>query len=438
MWYVRTKIPAAVVEHYGGHTHKRQSLRTEKLEEANRLKGKWVELWRREFDQLQGKAAFSSVADELRFQMRREAALGNEAAVDALRNHAQVKAEEIEARHDLSKAQRFFSLATTALPTLREAMEEWLPTAGSRKGTQVHYRLAVERLLEFLGGDAVPDDVTEGRALDYYDHMLMVYKTRATYQGKLRPLGAFWEWMGVRRYVPRTYNPWRGRGLKWPNERAMPKAKRPFSDDELLTLLQGTATYKGSLAEIVVLGLYTGARLDEVCSLRIADVVPANGETAGFVVRIGQTGGKRAASIRDVVVTHEIPTGILRRRRDAKRTKEASSQLFPDLVPGGHDNKLSWHVSKAFGRYRDDCKLPHGVDFHSLRRTFVTRLENTQGMDVVKIARYVGHKIKGMTFGVYSGGSSEQTMRLVADAINYPAKIEQAAVAFLANAKPVK
>lgn len=90
MWYVRTKIPAAVVEHYSGHTHKRQSLRTEKLEEANRLKGKWVEMWRKEFDQLQGKAAFSSVADELRFQIRREAVLGNEAAVDALRNHAQV------------------------------------------------------------------------------------------------------------------------------------------------------------------------------------------------------------------------------------------------------------------------------------------------------------------------------------------------------------
>ena len=77
-------------------------------------------------------------------------------------------------------------------------------------------------------------------------------------------------------------------------------------------------------------------------------------------------------------------------------------------------------------------KASHPVD---VKKTFVTRLENTQGMDVVKIARYVGHQIKGVTFGVYSGGSTEQTMRMVADAIRYPAKIEKAAMSFLARSK---
>jgi integrase len=199
--------------------------------------------------------------------------------------------------------------------------------------------------------------------------------------------------------------------------------------------LQGTATYKGRLAEIVLLGLYTGARLDELCSLRAADLTPMKGRTSGFVVKIGQTGGKREASIRTIVVTHAVPVGILKGRRGAQKTTDAGALLFPDLIPGGPDDKLSWHVSKAFGRYRDDCKLPRGVDFHSLRRTFITRLENTQGMDVGKIARYVGHQIKGVTFGVSSGGSTEQTMRMVADAIRFPAKIERAAVGFLDRAK---
>lgn len=434
-WYARLKIPAKVKAHYGGDTHKQITLKTEKLEEANRLKWKWLESWQREFDSHEGKSAFSSVADDLRFEIRREAARKNEAAVDALRDYAQVKAEEIEQRHDLPTAQRFFALATTQVPTLKEAMEEWLPTAGSRKGTQVHYRLAVERLLEFLGGDAVPGDVTDARALAYFDHMLKTYRTRGTFQGKMRPLGAFWQWMGVRRHVPRDFNPWRG--FKWPNERAMPKDKRPFTDDELLTVLQGVATYKDSLAEIVLLGLYTGARLDELCSLRVADVVPMKGKSGGFVVRIGQTGGKRAASIRDAVVTHQVPAGILRGRRAAQRQPTDGAVLFPDLIPGGPDDKLSWHVSKAFGRYRDDCKLPRSVDFHSLRRTFITRLENTPGMDVVKIARYVGHKIGGATFGVYSGGSTEQTMRMVGDAIRYPTKIEKGAVAFLERSKDI-
>lgn len=430
MWYVRLKIPARVADRYAGHTHKRQSLRTERLEEANRLKGKWVEAWRREFDEREGKPAFSSTADDIRFHVRQAAKKGDDIGVDLMKDHALVKAEAIEQEHGYATALQFYRLATAEAPTLSEAMEEWLPTAGSRKGTQVHYRLAVERLLEFLGGDIVPTDITEAQSLAYYDHLVAVSKARATFQGKLRPLGAMWDWMGIRRYVPRNANPWRK--FKWPTERAMPRKKRPFTEPELLTLLGGIAAYKASTAELVLLGLYTGARLDELCGLRVADVEPRRG---GVLVRIGQTGAKREASIRDIFVSHEIPVGILQRRRAAKHAAKQGAVLFPDLIPGGPDDKLSWHVSKAFGRYRDSLGLPRAVDYHSLRRTFITRLENTKGMDVVKIARYVGHKIGGTTFGVYSGGATDQTMRMVGNAIKYPAKVEQAAAAFLVRGK---
>jgi len=36
---------------------------------------------------------------------------------------------------------------------------------------------------------------------------------------------------------------------------------------------------------------------------------------------------------------------------------------------------MSWTASKAFTRYRRECGVLDGTDFHSLRRTFFTLME---------------------------------------------------------------
>jgi integrase len=90
----------------------------------------------------------------------------------------------------------------------------------------------------------------------------------------------------------------------------------------------------------------------------------------------------------------------------------------------------SWAVSKAFGRYRTRQRLPGAVDFHSFRRTLITRLENL-GVDQVRIARYVGHELPTLAFSVYSGGATEETQRATARAIEYPAKVEKGVRGFL-------
>ena len=104
--------------------------------------------------------------------------------------------------------------------------------------------------------------------------------------------------------------------------------------------------------------------------------------------------------------------------------------MFPTFKPGGYDRKLSWSVSKAFGRYRDSLEIPRGTDFHSFRRTFITLMENA-GVDPVPLARYVGHTLPTLAFKLYSGGATEKTMLATARVVRYSKKVEGAVASFI-------
>jgi integrase len=246
----------------------------------------------------------------------------------------------------------------------------------------------------------------------------------STRRRKLSALGAFWDWMSAQRYLARGINPWKGFRLSNnDSERNTPK-KRPYTSLELVKLFSGSPNYP-ALREVMALGLYTGARVDELCSLSQGDIRIERGIA---YVRIAQS--KTRAGIRTLVVAHPIPLGILRARH--RKTKPASSQLFHELKGGGYDKKLSWHVGQAFRYHRNKQGLNGETDFHSLRRTFITRLENL-GVDQVRIARYVGHSLPTLAFQVYSGGATEATQRATGKVICYPQIVERAVKQFLTS-----
>ena len=73
-----------------------------------------------------------------------------------------------------------------------------------------------------------------------------------------------------------------------------------------------------------------------------------------------------------MAITHRAVLKMLKRRIGEK---ESDEPLFHELRPGGPDDKMSWTASKAFTRYRRECGVLDGTDFHSLRRTFFTLME---------------------------------------------------------------
>lgn len=58
------------------------------------------------------------------------------------------------------------------------------------------------------------------------------------------------------------------------------------------------------------------------------------------------------------------------------------------------------------------------VSFHSLRKNFMTVLENTDGVSQPDVAAIVGHK-RGFTFDRYSEGKGLLALKAVVDKVRY-------------------
>lgn len=138
----------------------------------------------------------------------------------------------------------------------------------------------------------------------------------------------------------------------------------------------------------------TGARLDELCALETHD---AHKRSDGWWLAIRE--GKTQAALREVPI-HNSVAHVLERRCKSN----VDGFLFEGLVPGGHDKKRSWNVSKAFGHYTR--KLGLGEDrqvFHALRNTFIEAMEAAEVPEsTTKLL--IGHKRSSLTYGHYSKG----------------------------------
>lgn len=184
---------------------------------------------------------------------------------------------------------------------------------------------------------------------------------------------------------------------------------RAFTDDEVIMLaprLAPMSTDLPDLREYFALALLTGARINELARLWRGTIEPHKDHT---LIHIRDA--KTKSSNRTLPVVHPLGRAILAKWAKA-RTKE---------TPKGRASKL---LSNRFTTAKKSAKLPKAVNFHSTRRYWTTRAEVLQ-LDPIGCARYVGHAVKGMTFGLYSKGHHDVLLR-VAKGYTLPAKVEKA------------
>jgi len=80
--------------------------------------------------------------------------------------------------------------------------------------------------------------------------------------------------------------------------------------------------------------------------------------------------------------------------------------------------KTKSSVSGRFGEFKKELGYGKETDFHSIRRTFCTELENL-GCPEAVTANIVGHKKQTMTYGPYSGVSRIELMREWIEKLSY-------------------
>ena len=181
--------------------------------------------------------------------------------------------------------------------------------------------------------------------------------------------------------------------------------RSPFNDDDL-KLLFGTAIYKDKIYAhdwqywLPLLGLYTGARLEELCQLKGQDFKVVDGCHYIDIHGEGDTQNrvKTPSSIRKITVHSEL---INLELLDVvnKRSRECFLFNLKRI-----NTNLGHLPSKWFSGYKASLGLPKGTKvFHSFRHTLRDKL-TLSGVPNEHIRELLGHEQIGETFGRY--GSS--------------------------------
>lgn len=147
------------------------------------------------------------------------------------------------------------------------------------------------------------------------------------------------------------------------------------------------------------LGLYTGARIDEICQIFPHDIRQTN--EGSWFLHIHRNDGnntKNETSVRRIPIhPNLISLGLIDYIEDVKAIAP-SARLFPYLKYS-EKNGYASVPSKAFARYLDRKEINITSDkkvFHSFRSTLVQLLEDNN-VQVKHIQSLIGHAEKGTT-----------------------------------------
>lgn len=178
----------------------------------------------------------------------------------------------------------------------------------------------------------------------------------------------------------------------------------PFTPEEVVKLYRESLK-KGDqqLADLIELGMYTGARINELCHLKVK-------ECTQEVLRI--TDSKTDAGIREVPVHSQLKKTVQRLLASSR-----DGYLLSGLSFNKYDSR-SDAIGKRFGRLKNALGFQKLKVFHSIRKTVTTMLENA-GISENLTADIIGHDKPRLTYGLYSGGHNLERKLVAIELIQY-------------------
>jgi integrase len=353
-YYVHVQIPAHLRKAAGGKWEFIRTLKTGDLNEANKRKHPDVAAFKQQINALErhkpndlGELYEKALAWREAMERHKGEVLYKEPdgapyyATDEFLSQISEEAEEFLETRGEKAADTFYKIAKGQGMLLRAQVDPWLTEqANTTNQTKAQHRTVLRAFIAWAGEDVFVESVTRRYAGEYVSHLLgpAANLKRKTAQRYVSSLSSLWSWLEARGLA--QDNPWTRQGISKKSKRGEAPKRSQWTDEALAKVLLGdfTPRYTAILHDLVA--LVTGARLDELCTLKVTDV--HKGED-GWWMDIQQ--GKTEAAVRKVPV-HDSAAHVLERR-----SKGSGGFLFEGLVPGGPDKKRSWNVSKAFGHY---------------------------------------------------------------------------------------
>jgi len=237
--------------------------------------------------------------------------------------------------------------------------------------------------------------------------------------------GAFLKWAVRRGYVAANY----AEGLTITKKGKASEEREAYSSEDLVKLVQSLLAGGVKLRKthperfwIPILGLYSGARLNELCQLHLEDIIEKDGGsglpriTCLDINSKGEKTLKNVAS-RRVIPVHPILMELGFKDYVKKMREKGELRLWPSLRKkrGG----FSQDFGKWFQRWNRQyvSKNPKRV-FHSLRHSLADNLKQ-RGVDGNIIAEILGHSLGSMSLGRYGKGYEPPVLLDVLKVIDY-------------------
>ena len=332
--------------------------------------------------------------------------------------HAEADAGTVAARQGKAAGDAFTRIVLGEGITVAEGARQWLAEVKDRVvGQTWRGHQAALKLLEvyLLAHQAIPTlhglqfpSLNRRTAGEFLAHRLLSV-SGASVQREFSTYSGLWRWAVTRGHT--EINPWTDQtaGTRRPKRggEATP-VKRGYTPAEQVKLLQGSGStlapqgggYGPAMWDMIRLGLLTGARANELASLRIGDVL----EEGTAIVTTDR--GKTENAPR-IIPLHAFAQRVIRDRLATLPDQDPDASLWPEIPKGSGDEHRSKTISTRYVAIRRRLLgQSDELDFHSFRRSFSTAAETAmhrQGrLSRDLLALLTGHVRGTMALDLYS------------------------------------
>ena len=383
LWYATLTVPEDVREAIG----KRRfvtSLGTAHKGEAYIKSAPIVAYWKAQIQKARGNTS-EIITGALHWKSMLES-MENALYADVLEDQLREKAEALKKQVGTAKASEFYKVAMGMNTPSDIQYEQWKVQLEVAEKTKDQYIRDVTLLIQQFPS---LEGITKQTVSKWVQDLLGTGSSKISVSRILSSCRSYWGYLQSQFIVPIETQPLANHLQSTKTKKS--KAKNgwiPFEPSEVVTLWKATEEDQ-ELADLIQVGAYSGARIEEICSIKLDHITS---ESFNIV------DAKTAAGIREVPIHGKLKP-IIERLIDASN----DGYLFSGLSENKYGDRSN-AIGKRFGRLKRLLKFNDKKVFHSIRKTFVTQLENA-GVPEGVVADIVGHEKPTMTYGLYSGGA---------------------------------
>ncbi|WP_425933905.1 tyrosine-type recombinase/integrase [Aeromonas rivipollensis] len=271
---------------------------------------------------------------------------------------------------------------------LKEKALSWAPKELSNQKNYIGY------FIKTLG-DRPPTAYSKADVVKFKDELLNSGKSPTTINKYLQKLSLLFVWLS--NHHEGVVNHFTGLKLQRVKE---VNARSGYTAEERRQFILWAKEQDPYRKWIALLGMYTGARANEICQLYTDDVQQVEGVWC-LNIRDSRPDQKlKTANSARLVPIHSslIAGGFL-----AFVQERAGGRLFPELPHRQDGYSHLW--GQWFSRHR-----PVDKDFHSLRHTVATALKD-QGVPLQYAAAILGHTNGAISYDRYGGGVAVERLQ---------------------------